>query len=267
MAASGTGATSDGGWDPVVPRGSDPGRLHGLTVVTQDGHRVGTVVAVYVDTEFALTEWAAVRTGRLRHHEVLVPLADAVAVEGHLQLPYPRSLVDSAPYRDPDEALSTAVEVSLFDHYGIVYAGATVTAADYPDPEPEPEPEDPASMVRSEERLTVRTRRVPVGQARLVKRRVTEVKTLRVPVTREVVSLVQGPLEEVEDEDGVEFGEEFTLYGDRPVVHREAVPVERVRLAVDDVPGEQTVTAARRREQIEVTDETQPDAVSRRPRR
>ncbi len=43
MAASGTGATSDGGSGAVVPRGSDPGRLHGLIVVTQDGHRVGTV--------------------------------------------------------------------------------------------------------------------------------------------------------------------------------------------------------------------------------
>jgi len=90
-------------------------------------------------------------------------------------------------------------------------------------------------------------------------------------MTARVATLPRTPartaLEEVEDEDGVEFGEELTLYGDRPVVHREAVPVERVRLAVDDVPGEQTVTAARRRELVEVTDETQPDAVSRRPRR
>ena len=59
--------------------------------------------------------------------------------------------------------------------------------------------------------------------------------------------------------DGPEITEavhEITLTTERPVVAKETVPVERVRLAKDAVSDEQTVTEEVRKEQIEVEDET-----------
>ena len=59
--------------------------------------------------------------------------------------------------------------------------------------------------------------------------------------------------------DGPEITEavhEVTLTTERPVVAKETVPVERVRLAKDVVTEEQTVTETVRKEQIEVEDET-----------
>ncbi|MDQ1743520.1 MAG: hypothetical protein QOE23_1859, partial [Pseudonocardiales bacterium] len=49
---------------------------------------------------------------------------------------------------------------------------------------------------------------------------------------------------------------EVTLHAEQPVVEKETVPVERVRLATETVTGEETVTEQVRKEQI---DEPQTD--------
>ena len=59
--------------------------------------------------------------------------------------------------------------------------------------------------------------------------------------------------------DGPEISEEeheVTLHAERPVVEKQAVPVERVRLAKEQVTGEETVSGEVRKEQIDTDGDT-----------
>ena len=118
------------------------------------------------------------------------------------------------------------------------------------------------AMTRSEEQLHVGTEKVHGGTARLRKHIVTENVTKTVPVSHEEVKVTREPITDAnraKSMDGPEITEavhEITLTTERPVVAKETVPVERVRLAKDAVSEEQTVTEEVRKEQIEVEDET-----------
>ena len=100
------------------------------------------------------------------------------------------------------------------------------------------------------------------GKARLRKYVVTEQQQVSVPVTREEVRVEREPITDA-NRDGPwtarrmsEEEHEVVLHEERPVVATEAVPVERVRLAKDQVQDEQTVNVDVRKEEID----TQTDA-------
>ena len=101
-------------------------------------------------------------------------------------------------------------------------------------------------MTRSEERVRTGTEQVQAGRARLRKYVVTEQEQVTVPVTREEVRVEREPITEGNYDkamDGPALSEEeheVVLNEERPVVTTEAVPVERVRLAKDQVQDEQT---------------------------
>jgi uncharacterized protein (TIGR02271 family) len=113
------------------------------------------------------------------------------------------------------------------------------------------------AMTRSEERLNVGTRTEEVGRARLRKYIVTENATQTIPVSREEVHLEREPITDANvgnAMDGPAISEEeheVTLHAERPVVEKEAVPVERVRLDKDTVTDQQQVSADLRKEQID----------------
>ncbi|TFV70286.1 DUF2382 domain-containing protein [Blastococcus sp. CT_GayMR19] len=132
------------------------------------------------------------------------------------------------------------------------------------------------AMTRSEERLNVGTRSEEVGRARLRKFVVTENVTETVPVTREEVRIEREPITDANVGnalDGPAISEEeheVTLHAERPVVEKEAVPVERVRLDKDTVTEQATVTEGLRKEEIEVdgaADTTRGDTLEDRDRR
>jgi uncharacterized protein (TIGR02271 family) len=114
------------------------------------------------------------------------------------------------------------------------------------------------AMTRSEERLDVGTRTEEVGRARLRKYVVTENATETVPVSREEVRVEREPITDANvgnAMDGPAISEEeheVTLHAERPVVEKEAVPVERVRLDKETVSDTETVNAELRKEQIDV---------------
>jgi uncharacterized protein (TIGR02271 family) len=116
---------------------------------------------------------------------------------------------------------------------------------------------DENAMTLSEERVNVGTEARETGRARLRKYVVTENVTQTVPVQREEVRLEREPItdENVGDAtSGPDFTEaehEVTLTEERPVVEKEAVPVERVRLATDTVTDEATVSEDVRKEAID----------------
>jgi uncharacterized protein (TIGR02271 family) len=120
-------------------------------------------------------------------------------------------------------------------------------------------------MTRSEERLNVGTRKEEVGRARLRKYVVNENVTETVPVSREEVRIEREPITDAnvgKAMDGPAISEEeheVTLHAERPVVEKEAVPVERVRLDKDTVTEHETVNEGVRKEQIDVGGEGHPE--------
>jgi uncharacterized protein (TIGR02271 family) len=133
----------------------------------------------------------------------------------------------------------------------VPYGGQTVTARDNPAHATD------EAMTRSEERMHVGTATEPAGRARLRKYVVTEQVRQTVPVSHEEVRVEREPITEANREaamagpDISEAEHEVTVHQERPVVEKEAVPVERVRLARERVPEEETVAGEIRKEHIE----------------
>jgi stress response protein YsnF len=130
-------------------------------------------------------------------------------------------------------------------------------------------PQDDRTLIRSEERLAVSTRPVPIGTVRLERYQVTETRTITVDVLvdriRMVTTMVGSPPTTTDDPpadpaasevDG-EGSDWVVLCEEQVTVTKTVVPVERVRLAKVAVTTEQTVTEAVRAERIEFTDPTQ----------
>ena len=121
-------------------------------------------------------------------------------------------------------------------------------------------------MTRSEERLCVGTEQAEAGRVRLRKYVVTENVTQTVPVSHEEVRLEREPITDASrgqamtGADITEEEHEVTLRAERPVVAKETVPVERVRLGKETVTQDQEVSETLRKEQID-----DPDVDDNRP--
>jgi uncharacterized protein (TIGR02271 family) len=114
------------------------------------------------------------------------------------------------------------------------------------------------AMTRSEEELRVGTARQERGRVRLHKYVVTENVTTTVPVEREEVRLEREPITDANLDAATsgpaisEEEHEVILHEERPVVDKQAVPKERVRLDKDTVTDEERVSEEVRKEQVEV---------------
>jgi uncharacterized protein (TIGR02271 family) len=117
-------------------------------------------------------------------------------------------------------------------------------------------------MTRSEERLNVGTEKQETSRARLRKYVTTENITKTVPVQREEVRIEREPITDTnrgKATDGPDISEEeheVILHEERPVVEKETVPIERVRLGKETVTDEATVNEEVRKERID-TDGTE----------
>ena len=126
-------------------------------------------------------------------------------------------------------------------------------------------PTTDSAMTRSEEQLSVGTRSEEVGRARLRKYVVTENVSETVPVTREEVRVEREPITDANvgnAMDGPAISEEeheVTLHAETPVVQKEAVPVERIRLDKETVTEQVQVNETLRKEEIEVDGATDTD--------
>jgi uncharacterized protein (TIGR02271 family) len=113
------------------------------------------------------------------------------------------------------------------------------------------------AMTRSEERLRVGTEEREAGRARLRKHVVTENVTTTIPVSREEVTLEREPITEANRDAalaGDELSEEtheVTLTEQRPVVDKQTVPVERVRLGAETVTDDEQIDETVRKEVID----------------
>ncbi|TFV86124.1 PRC and DUF2382 domain-containing protein [Blastococcus sp. CT_GayMR16] len=233
----------------------------GSTAVGTDG-KLGTVGEVYLDDETGRPEWATVRTGLFGTKEAFVPLADADLSGADLRVPYDKDKVKSAPHIESEGHLSPTEEEELYRYYGIGSAGTSAPVAETTSRgtvgHDTSGPTTDDAMTRSEEQLHVGTQRVEAGRARLRKYVVTENVTQTVPVSHEEVRLEREPITDANVGDALagpaisEEEHEVVLHAERPVVAKEAVPVERVRLDTQTVTEQQTVNETVRKEQIEL---------------
>jgi hypothetical protein len=105
----------------------------GHDVIDPDGHKIGELEAVYVDTGTDLPSFGTVMVGLpTRHRLVFVPLEQATVGPGYLKVRYSKNQVKDAPSIGTDGELPAGEEAAIFVHYGLTYqpgaGGARVLA-------------------------------------------------------------------------------------------------------------------------------------------
>ena len=237
----------------------------GGVVVGEDGEKLGKVSHVFLDDETGNPEWATIAAGGLfGGRESFVPLAESRLSGKEITVPWSKAKVKDAPdvTVDANGHISREQEATLYDYYGMTYSTAgngrterTGHSGDVGHDTSGPNTDE--AMTRSEERLRVGTEKVASGTARLRKFVVTENVTTTVPVSREEVRLVTEPITDENRGEALSGGDitseehEVTLHEERPVVQKEVVPVERVRLDTETVTEDQQVSEQVRKEQVE----------------
>jgi hypothetical protein len=98
----------------------------GHDVVDSEGHKIGELEAIYVDTSSDLPAFATVTVGLpTRHRLVFVPLAQATVGPGYLKVAHGRKQVKDSPSISTDGELPSADEEAIFKHYGLTYQPGT----------------------------------------------------------------------------------------------------------------------------------------------
>jgi len=91
-------------------------------VVDEEGHKLGVLEAVYVDTGTDQPSMVTVRTGLpTRHRLVFVPVGEVIVGPEYVKVPYDKTLVKSAPSIGTDDVLPAEDEEAVFQHYGLPY--------------------------------------------------------------------------------------------------------------------------------------------------
>jgi len=247
----------------------NPNDLDGATVLGASDDKLGKVQDVYFDNETSRPEWVSVKTGMFGGSVALVPLSQADFDGQDLRVPYSKDQMKSAPHHDPGQDLSPSDEQDLYRHYQMDYTSTRTGNGDDGDRRQDRAgesgvqgrdtsgPSTDEAMTRSEEQLHVGTEQRETARARLRKYVVTENVTQTVPVSREEVRVEREPITDANRDaatSGAELTDEeheVTLMEERPVVDKETVPVERVRMDKDTVTGEEQVSEEVRKEQIE----------------
>ncbi|MFJ6001405.1 DUF2382 domain-containing protein [Arthrobacter sp. NPDC092385] len=242
------------------------------TVYTTDGEKLGSIGELYVDDTTGNPSWVTVNTGLFGTKETFVPLQEATIDGNDLRVPYDKSLVKAAPSVERDGHLSPAEEEELYRHYSLHgtstgtgtttgtttdTAAGTTTGTRGAVGHDTSGPTTDEAMTRSKEELRVGTETRETGRARLRKHVVTENVSTTVPVSHEEVRVEREPITDANRGEalaGPEISEEeheVVLSAERPVVEKEAVPVERVRLDKETVTEQHTVNEQVREERID----------------
>jgi uncharacterized protein (TIGR02271 family) len=236
-------------------------------VVSADGQKIGSIGQVYVDDSTGEPSFVTVKTGLFGTAESFVPLQDATVTGSDIRVAYDKDEVKDAPRVDPDGRITPTEEQRLYAHYGLSSRGGYTSGTERTGVSGTRDfgtrgydasgPTTDDAMTRSEERLQVGTRKEEAGRARLRKYVVTENVTQTVPVSREEVRVEREPITDKNvgaARSGPDISEEeheVVLHQEGPVVEKETVPVERVRLGTETVTDQETVSEEVRKEQID----------------
>jgi uncharacterized protein (TIGR02271 family) len=255
---------------------NDLQNLEGQTAVDTNGAKLGKIGQVYVDDQTGQPLWVTISTGMFGTRESFAPLYGSRIDGENLRLAVTKDMVKDAPGVEADGHIQDTENEALYTYYngylggngqdtsapdqGREYAGDTrqdLSGRDGVQGRDTSGPTTDDAMTRSEERLHVGTEQVQAGRARLRKYVVTENVTQTVPVSHEEVRLEREPVTDAnrgQATSGSDISEEeheVTLRAERPVVNKETVPVERVRLGTQTVTEDREVSETLRKEQID----------------
>lgn len=242
-------------------------KMIGRSAVDVNGAKIGKVGQIYLDDETGHPVWVTVHTGMFGAKESFAPLHGSSVDGDELRLAVTKDLVRDAPNVDADDHTSAEENDALHQHYARYlgaggartesaggrgeYAGAVGHDTSGPNTDD--------AMTRSEERLHIGTERTEGGRARLRKYVVTENVTRTVPLRHEEVRIVREPITDANRAHAMS-GADITseehvviLHAERPVVAKEIVAVERIRLATETVTEQRQVSTTLRKEQIDET--------------
>jgi uncharacterized protein (TIGR02271 family) len=248
-----------------------------------DADRVGEITDIYYDDASGRPEWVTVKTGLFGMKRTFVPIHGSEPCgDGDLRLAYDKGRIKDAPRVDPEGHLSPDEERQLWAHYGYDYTdmsagkkygyGRAYGQARADEDYDWRRDDDTQTVTRSEEELRVakeRTERKETGTVRLRKYVVTENVKVDVPVTREEVRVTREPVSGTQPArtDGKirsgqagdigEIEQEIVTYEERPVVTKETVPKEKIRLEKDTVTDTETVQDQVRREKVDIQGDVQ----------
>ena len=249
--------------------------MEGRTAVDADGAKVGKVGQVYLDDRTGQPLWVTISTGLFGTKESFAPLYGSRADGDDLQLAVTKDMVKSAPGVDADGHIAESENDALYDYYaGYLGDGTPQADGGHYQENSVGGREDLSgrdgiqgrdtsgsttddAMTRSEERLHVGTENAEAGRVRLRKHVVTENVTQSVPVSHEEVRLEREPITDanrgraMSGSDITEEEHEVTLQAERPVISKDTVPVERVRLGKETVTEDHEVRETLRKEQID----------------
>ena len=250
--------------------------MEGQTAVDVNGAKLGKIGQIYVDDQTGQPLWVTITTGMFGTKQSFAPLYGSRSDGGDLQLAVTKDMVTDAPGVEADGHIEDSEHQALYTHYsgyldgtaqdqaqGQGYAGDTRDDAAGRDGIAGRDTSGPTTddaMTRSEERLHVGTEQAEAGRARLRKYVVTENVTQTVPVSHEEVRLEREPITganrgaATSGSDISEEEHEVTLHAERPVVNKDTVPVERVRLGTETVTEDHEVSETLRKEQIDDPD-------------
>jgi stress response protein YsnF len=243
----------------------------GRPVVGSDGTRLGDVDAIYYDNETDQPEWIGIATGFIATNRVVVPAEAAKVEDDAVRVPYDQATVKAAPTIDGDE-ISPELERNLYRHYGLDYSereqriedvrSEADTEIDYAEGAPADDETyrevadtaaTDASVTRSEEELLVGKREVEAGRVRVRKWVETEPVAVDIELQHERARVVREDINEPAD--GADFGDqelEITLRAEEPMVEKQVIAKERIRLETDVHVETATVSDEVRKERVEV---------------
>ena len=241
--------------DEVVIRLLDHGAVR-----SADGRRLGRVGQLFRSDSDGESTWVSIAADDSGGPQTLVPMTGSFVDGDDLQVAYPADAVTGAPQVAVGAPVSGDDQRRIRAFYALDGAADTAAADTAART-------DAVEVIRSEEQLSVATQWVPVRRARLEKFLVTQTRTIEVEWSREDVRVVDEPVEPAVDGTAHHPAADldpatgrpvqatpqpWVLMEERIVVTKEWVPMERVRLVVDQVTGEQEVTGPVRKEQVDL---------------
>lgn len=258
----------------------------GHDLVDRDGVKAGSIVDLYIDEQTKQPTWGLVRTGLLGSRQTLVPMGQAtvplaviVSGAGSVQVPFESAAILDAPSVAVGEEISEATAIALRRYYGLGDPPAPAEGDHGPsdteslDAGAEPaakttaamtsaSTEPSGTMIRSEEELRVRLRR-RARRVRVQRYVVTDYVTTTIPVRREELRLVEALGDEASRTPppalpgGASW--EMVLHQEEPVVSKQVVARERVRLHVQTITEHRRISGEVRKERIQVDDSSRRD--------
>ena len=246
----------------------------GREAVGPDGDKIGKVDHLYLDRQTGEPTFAAVKTGLFGTSDSLVPVEGASLTGDQVRVAFDKAKIKGAPNVEADKELSEQEEARLYEYYGI----SGYSSYDGPDHDTFADhdrtrergtvghdtsgPTTDDAMTRSEEELRVGKEQRETGRARLRKYLVTEDVQTTVPVSREEVRIEREPITDAnrgDAYDGPALSEEeheVTLHAETPVVEKDVVAKERVRLDKETVTEDVAVNEQIQKERIETDGDT-----------